>query len=39
MSEWSLVYEGFNPKEEGLREALCTMDHGSFATRSAGPEG
>ncbi|MEJ2092148.1 MAG: glycosyl hydrolase family 65 protein [Syntrophobacterales bacterium] len=38
MSEWSLVYEGFNPKEEGLREALCTLGNGYFATRGAGPE-
>jgi len=38
MGGWSLVYEGFNPEEEGLREALCTLGNGYFATRGAGPE-
>jgi len=23
MNPWTLVYEGFEPKKEGLREALC----------------
>jgi trehalose/maltose hydrolase-like predicted phosphorylase len=35
---WSLVYEGFDPGEEGLREALCTLGNGRFATRGALPE-
>jgi alpha,alpha-trehalase len=35
---WSLTYEGFDPEEEGLREALCTLGNGYFATRGAGPE-
>ena len=38
MSEWRLRYEGFDPKDEGLREALCTLGNGYFATRGAGPE-
>ena len=38
MSEWSLVYEGFNANEEGVREALCTLGNGYFATRGAAPE-
>ncbi|MGV8074158.1 MAG: glycoside hydrolase family 65 protein [Syntrophobacteraceae bacterium] len=38
MTEWSLIYEGFDPKEEGLREALCTLGNGYFATRGALPE-
>ncbi len=38
MSGWSLVYEGFDPDEEALREALCTLGNGYFATRGAGPE-
>jgi alpha,alpha-trehalase len=38
MTGWSLVYEGFDPKEEGLREALCTLGNGYFATRGASPE-
>jgi trehalose/maltose hydrolase-like predicted phosphorylase len=36
--EWSLVYEGFDPAQEGLREALCTLGNGYFATRGAAPE-
>jgi alpha,alpha-trehalase len=35
---WSLVYEGFDPAEEGRREALCTVGNGFFATRGAAPE-
>jgi alpha,alpha-trehalase len=38
MSEWTLVYEGFDPDLEGLRESLCTLGNGCFATRGAGPE-
>ncbi len=38
MSDWSLVYEGFVPEQEGLREALCTLGNGVFATRGAAPE-
>jgi alpha,alpha-trehalase len=38
MSEWRLRYEGFDPEKEGLREALCTLGNGYFATRGAGPE-
>ncbi len=38
MNSWSLVYEGFDPKQEGLREALCTLGNGYFATRGAAPE-
>lgn len=38
MSAWRLVYEGFDPEEEGLREALCTLGNGYFATRGAAPE-
>jgi alpha,alpha-trehalase len=35
---WSLVYDGFDPAQEGLREALCTLGNGYFATRGAAPE-
>jgi alpha,alpha-trehalase len=36
MSEgWRLVYEGWKPEEEPLREALCTLGNGRFATRGA----
>jgi alpha,alpha-trehalase len=38
VSTWSLVYEGFDPDQEGLREALCTLGNGYFATRGAAPE-
>ncbi len=36
--EWSLVYEGVDAAREGLREALCTLGNGYFATRGAAPE-
>lgn len=38
MSHWLFVYDGFEPKKEGLREALCTLGNGYFATRGAGAE-
>ena len=38
MHDWIFVYTGFSPKQEGLREALCTLGNGYFATRGAGPE-
>jgi len=38
MSVWSLVYEGFEPGQEKLREALCTLGNGYFATRGASVE-
>ena len=38
MSRWSLTYKGYDPAEEGLREALCTVGNGYFATRGAAPE-
>lgn len=37
MTDWSLVYEGFDPQQEGLRETLCTLGNGYFATRGAAP--
>ena len=38
VNDWSLVYEGFDPEKERLREALCTLGNGYFATRGAAPE-
>ena len=38
MKSWTLAYEGFNPKEEPLREALCTLGNGYFATRGASAQ-
>ncbi|MGE0333941.1 MAG: glycoside hydrolase family 65 protein [Gammaproteobacteria bacterium] len=35
---WKLVYEGYEPAQEGLREALCTLGNGYFATRGAAEE-
>ena len=37
-SPWRLAYRGFEPAEEGLREALCATGNGYFATRGAAPE-
>jgi beta-phosphoglucomutase family hydrolase len=36
--QWLLIYDGFDPEQEGLREALCTLGNGYFATRGAAPE-
>jgi trehalose/maltose hydrolase-like predicted phosphorylase len=36
-TDWSLVYEGFDPAAEGPREALCALGNGYFATRGAAP--
>lgn len=38
MNGWTLVFEGFDPEKEPLREALCTLGNGYFATRGAAPE-
>ena len=35
---WTLVYEGFDPARQGLREALCALGNGYFVTRGAVPE-
>ncbi len=37
-SVWSLVYDGFDPERQGLREALCALGNGYFVTRGALPE-
>ncbi|MFA5367108.1 MAG: trehalose-phosphatase [Dehalococcoidia bacterium] len=37
-ASWTLVYTGFDPEQEQLREALCTLGNGCFATRGAAPE-
>jgi len=36
--EWTLSYDGFEPARQGLREALCTLGNGNFATRGAAEE-
>ncbi|MGR4069318.1 glycoside hydrolase family 65 protein [Billgrantia sp. C5P2] len=38
MSDWTLDYLHFDPVQEGLREALCTLGNGYFATRAAAEE-
>ncbi|KNB50795.1 glycoside hydrolase family 65 protein [Streptomyces caatingaensis] len=35
---WTWEYTGYDPATEGLREALCTLGNGRFATRGAAPE-
>ncbi len=38
MTDWTLLYEAFDPAQEPLREALCTLGNGYFATRGAAEE-
>jgi len=38
VNDWRLVYEGFGPEQEPLREALCTLGNGYLATRGAAEE-
>ncbi|KKF01794.1 trehalose-phosphatase [Mycolicibacterium obuense] len=35
---WSLVFDGYRPAEERLREALCTTGNGYLGLRGAAPE-
>jgi alpha,alpha-trehalase len=35
---WAFTIEGYDPDSEKLREALCTVGNGYFATRGAAPE-
>ena len=35
---WKITYNEFKIREEGLRESLCTLGNGYFATRGAIPE-
>ncbi|TDW28876.1 beta-phosphoglucomutase family hydrolase [Cryobacterium psychrophilum] len=34
---WNLVYDQFDPVQEGTREALCTLGNGYWATRGSVP--
>jgi trehalose/maltose hydrolase-like predicted phosphorylase len=38
MVEWSIIYDQWIPKEQPLREAICTLGNGYFATRGAFEE-
>lgn len=35
---WTFTFEGYDPHSEKLREALCTVGNGYFATRGAAPQ-
>ncbi len=35
---WVLAFDGWDPADEGRREALCTLGNGRFASRGAHPE-
>ncbi|MGO9104161.1 MAG: trehalose-phosphatase [Mycobacterium sp.] len=35
---WDYTYDGYDPPTEKLREALCTVGNGYFASRGAAPE-
>ncbi|NKI40935.1 glycoside hydrolase family 65 protein [Streptomyces sp. LD120] len=35
---WTWTYEGYDPAEETLRESICTLGNGVFATRGAASE-
>ncbi|OPX30639.1 MAG: hypothetical protein B1H08_01180 [Candidatus Omnitrophica bacterium 4484_171] len=37
-STWKITYDGFEPAEESLREAMCTLGNGYFGSRGAAPE-
>jgi trehalose/maltose hydrolase-like predicted phosphorylase len=37
-STWMLVYDRFEPAQEGLREALCTLGNGYVGVRGAAAE-
>ncbi|CAN5454355.1 trehalose-phosphatase [soil metagenome] len=36
--KWNIVYENYIPEDEPLREALCTLGNGYFATRGAAED-
>ncbi|WP_327186417.1 glycoside hydrolase family 65 protein [Streptomyces sp. NBC_01334] len=38
MAEWTWEWKGYDPAAEQLRESLCTLGNGYFATRGAVPE-
>jgi trehalose/maltose hydrolase-like predicted phosphorylase len=38
MNTWRLQYQEWRPEEQSLREALCTLGNGYFATRGAAEE-
>lgn len=38
MNSWTWCYDGYDPDQERLREALCTVGNGYLATRGTAPE-
>ncbi len=38
LTPWSVIYEHWDPAQQPLREALCTLGNGYFATRGAAEE-
>ncbi|NDK54302.1 glycoside hydrolase family 65 protein [Pontibacter fetidus] len=38
MRDWSIIYDTWSQEEQPLREALCTLGNGYFATRGAFEE-
>lgn len=38
MDQWCFGYDKYEPDQEGLRETLCTLGNGYFATRGAAPD-
>ncbi|MEF2553590.1 glycosyl hydrolase family 65 protein [Aurantimonas sp. A2-1-M11] len=38
MTAWSLVYNGYEPEKEGLRETLCALGNGYIVSRGCAPD-
>ncbi|WP_276496111.1 glycoside hydrolase family 65 protein [Pontibacter litorisediminis] len=38
MQDWKVTFDSWNPEQQALREALCTLGNGYFATRGAFEE-
>ncbi|WP_242928245.1 glycoside hydrolase family 65 protein [Pontibacter vulgaris] len=38
MDKWKIVYDSWQPEVQPVREALCTLGNGNFATRGAAEE-
>jgi len=38
VNPWALLYDAYDPDNEGLQEALCTLGNGYLATRGAAAE-
>lgn len=36
--DWTIRFDGYDPADEGRREALCTVGNGYVATRGSAPE-